>query len=98
MTSEGLGEMFEGDSADMGPRRITAHVDGGKSGGSSVRRPGSKGPVGASGILYNQTLLFGKNKYIHLMNTDLFSSFLCYDKFLKMLPVYPNAGKIWCAP
>ena len=35
MTSDGLGEMFEGDSA---------HVDGGPSGGSSMRRPGSEDP------------------------------------------------------
>ena len=39
MTSEGLGEMFEGDSADT-----CAHVDGGLSGGSRVRRPGSEDP------------------------------------------------------
>ena len=39
MTSEGLGEMFEGDSAD-----ISAGVDGGLSGGSGVRRPGSEDP------------------------------------------------------
>ena len=37
MTSKGLGEMFEGDSADMGPM-------GGASGGSCVRRPGSEDP------------------------------------------------------
>ena len=35
MTSEGLGEIFEGDSAS---------VDGGLSGGSSMRRPGSEDP------------------------------------------------------
>jgi hypothetical protein len=43
MTSEGFGDMFEGDSADM-CKEISAHVDGGTSRGSSVRRPGSKGP------------------------------------------------------
>ena len=42
MTFEGLGEMFEGDSADMFPRKISAHIDGGQSGGSCVRRPGSE--------------------------------------------------------
>ena len=45
MTSEGLGEIFEGDSADM-----FAHVDVGLSGGSSVSRPGSEDPIGVSGI------------------------------------------------
>ena len=40
MTSEGLGEMFEGDSADT----CAASVDGGPSGGSRVRRSGSEEP------------------------------------------------------
>jgi hypothetical protein len=39
MTFEGMGEMFEGDSADT-----CASVDGGPSGGSRVRRPGSEDP------------------------------------------------------
>ena len=43
MTSEGLGEMFEGDSACIHVRwKIYAHGDGGLSGGSSVLRPGSE--------------------------------------------------------
>jgi hypothetical protein len=44
MTSEGLVEMFEGDSADTCNGKISAGVDGGPSGGSSVRRHGSKDP------------------------------------------------------
>ena len=44
MTCEGLGEMFEGDSADMCAEKISASVDGGPSGGSHVRRPGSEDP------------------------------------------------------
>ena len=44
MTSDGLGEMFEGDSADKGCQQISAVVDLGLSGGSSVRRPGSEDP------------------------------------------------------
>ena len=40
MTSGGLIEMFEGDMR----RKISAGVDGGPSGGSRVRRPGSKDP------------------------------------------------------
>ena len=43
MTSEGLGEMFKGDSAHM-RQTISAHVDGGPSGGSSVCRSGSEDP------------------------------------------------------
>ena len=44
MTSEGSGEMFEGDSADTCAAKITASVDGGPSGGSHVRRLGREDP------------------------------------------------------
>jgi hypothetical protein len=41
MTSEGLGEVFEDDSADT---KISAHTDGGSNEGFSVCRPGSADP------------------------------------------------------
>ena len=46
MTFEGMGGMFEGDSADMFAGKNSASVDGGLSAGSSVRlrRPGSEDP------------------------------------------------------
>jgi hypothetical protein len=44
MTSEGLGEMFEGDSADMCIGKFPLTLMGGLSGGSRVRRPGSEDP------------------------------------------------------
>ena len=44
MSSEGLGEMFGGDSADTCAGKFSPHVDGGLSGGSIVRRPGSEDP------------------------------------------------------
>ena len=40
MTSKGLGDMFEGDSADMCAGKFPL-VSMGPSGGSRVRRPGS---------------------------------------------------------
>ena len=43
ITCYGLGDMFEGDFADT-CAIFFADVDGGLSGGSSVRRPGSKEP------------------------------------------------------
>jgi hypothetical protein len=49
MTSEGLGEMFEGDSAEMCAEKFSARVDGGTSGPSIVRRRGARTPIGASG-------------------------------------------------
>jgi hypothetical protein len=42
MTSEGLGEMFEGDSADMHAGKFPLVSMGGPSGGSRVRRRGSE--------------------------------------------------------
>ena len=43
---------FEGDSAETCSWKISAHVDGGLSGGSRVRRPGSEDPIGVSGIFF----------------------------------------------
>jgi hypothetical protein len=50
MTSEGLVDMFEGDSADTCAGKITASVNGGPSGGSRVHRLGREDPYRASGI------------------------------------------------
>ena len=44
MTSEGLVEMFDGDSADTCVGKYLLLLLGGPSGGSSVRRPGSEDP------------------------------------------------------
>ena len=46
MTYEGLGKVFEGDFADTCTEKISAGVDGGLSGRSSVHRPGSEDPHG----------------------------------------------------
>ena len=44
MTSEGLGEMFEGDSADTSDGKFPLMSMGGPSGGSSMHRHGSEDP------------------------------------------------------
>jgi hypothetical protein len=49
MTSDGLGEMFEGYSADTHCQKISAHVAGGARGGFSLRRLGAKTPISVSG-------------------------------------------------
>ena len=54
MTSEGLGEMFEGDSADTRAICFFASVDEGPSGGSED--PGARTPIGASGNFYSLSL------------------------------------------
>ena len=50
MTSEGLGEMFEGDCADTRAKNFRSRRWG-PSGGSRVCRPGSEDPTGESGNL-----------------------------------------------
>ena len=52
MTSEGLGEMFEGDSADMCAGKFPLVSMGGRAEGLACADPGARTPIGASGILY----------------------------------------------
>ena len=49
MTSEGLGEMFEGDSADMFARKCLLVSMGGRAKGLASADPGARTPIGASG-------------------------------------------------
>ena len=49
MTSEGLGEMFEGDSADMCARKFPLVSMGGRAEGLVCADPGARTPIGASG-------------------------------------------------
>ena len=50
MTSEGLGEMFEGDSADTCGGKFPLTSIGGQAEGLACADPGSRTPIGASGI------------------------------------------------
>ena len=52
MTSEGLGEMFEGDSADICAGKFPLVSMGGRAEGLACADPGSRTPIGASGIFY----------------------------------------------
>jgi hypothetical protein len=49
MTSEGLGKMFEYDSADTVRWKISASVDEGRADGLVCADPGARTPIGASG-------------------------------------------------
>ena len=49
MTSEGLGEMFEGDSADMCAGKFLPVSMGGRAEGLACADPGARTPIGASG-------------------------------------------------
>ena len=57
MTSEGLGEMFEGDSADMCAGKISLVSMGVRAEGLECADPEARTPIGASGIVF-QILLF----------------------------------------
>ena len=46
MTSEGLGEMFEGDSADTGGDKFLLTSMGGKAEGLACADPGARTPSG----------------------------------------------------
>ena len=50
MTSEGLGEMFEGDSADTCGGKFPLMSMGGQAEGLVCADPGARTPIGASGI------------------------------------------------
>ena len=49
MTSEGLGEMFEGDSADTCAGKFPLVSMGGRAEGLACADPGARTPIGASG-------------------------------------------------
>ena len=51
MTSEGLGEMFEGDSADTCAKKILVVLMGGRAEGLACADPGARTSINASGIL-----------------------------------------------
>ena len=53
MTSEGLGEMFEGDSADTCAGKFQLVSMGGRAEGLACADPGVRTPIGASGIVLN---------------------------------------------
>ena len=50
MTSEGLAEMFEGDSADAGAGKFPLVSMGGRAVGLASADPGARTPIGLSGI------------------------------------------------
>ena len=49
MTSKGLGEMFNGDSADMCAGKFPLVSMGGRAEGLACTDPGARTPIGASG-------------------------------------------------
>ena len=85
MTSEGLGEMFEGDSADTCAGKFPLVSKGGRVEGLACADPGARTPIGASGILRcfgfgqvcNQTIFhFAVFYYIFLVSELYILSFI----------------------
>ena len=52
MTSDGFGEMFEGDSADMCTGNFSLMSMGGRAEGLACADPGARTPIGVSGNLF----------------------------------------------
>ena len=58
MTFEGMGEMFEGDSADTFAGKFLLVSMGGRAEGLACPDPGARTPIGASGNFQNFYLIF----------------------------------------
>ena len=71
MTSEGLGEMFEGDSADMCAGKFPLVSLGGQAEGLACADPGVRTPIGASGIV----IVLPSNA--HISHSNVCVSFVC---------------------
>ena len=67
MTSEGLGEMFEGDSADTCAGKYPLVSMGGRAEGLACADPGARTPIGASG---NFISIFPTDTRNRLINPD----------------------------
>ena len=82
MTSEGLGEMFEGDSADMCAGKFMLMSMWGRAEGFVCADPGSRTPIGASGNYHFQSLYF---HFLPLLSLPLQDHSLLSPQFLSTL-------------
>ena len=69
MTSEGLGEMFEGDSADPCAGKFPLTSMEGRAEGLLCADPGARTPIGVSGILLNNLIDFILNDLYYYVLT-----------------------------
>ena len=101
MTSERLGEMFKGDSADTCAGKFPLVLMGGRADTSSVRRRGARTPIGASGnsIKFHISLVdYQKAKWLIFqcdvslflvgMNTIRYSMAIFYSNFFLLSNVF----------
>ena len=74
MTSEGLGEMFEGDSADMCGGKFLFMLMGGRAEGLACADPGARTPIGVSGNLsftFDHPVLGQVNNNNNMLSNEL---------------------------
>ena len=64
MTFKGMGEMFEGDSADMCAGKFPLVSMGGRAEGLACADPGARTPIGASGIVFTHSSKYGPDLFI----------------------------------
>ena len=76
MTSEGLGEMFEGDSADTCARKLPLMSMGGRAEGLACADPGVRPPIGVSG---NFIVFFFTFSHFSTIFVSLY--YLCFSNF-----------------
>ena len=80
---DGLGEIFEGDSADMCAGKFPLTSMGGRAEGLTCADPGARTPIGASGNLHNFLIFSSSSMYsemiyfVNLVIETLFE-FVCY--------------------
>ena len=66
MTSEGFGDMFEGDPADMCAGNFPLMSMGGRADGLACTEPGARTPIGVSGYIFiSQSLLYTIPKFTY---------------------------------
>ena len=78
MTSEGLGEMFEGDSADMCAGKFPLVSMGGRVEGLACADPGARTPIGTSGNFHILDVLQSNSKATQTSSEMArFATFVC---------------------
>ena len=85
MTSEGLGEMFEGDSADMCAKKILLVSLGGRADGLACADPGARTPIGAS-VNFNKCRLSISVIQDYISNDKTLDLFLRFHSIMTSPP------------
>jgi hypothetical protein len=82
MTSEGLGEMFEGDSAETCSVKFPLVSMGGRAEGLACTDPGARTPIGASGNLSNPVIPETSGRVVAIVYTHTVTLFITLGSIL----------------